>query len=269
MDGDLTGEQEKQVSLIRKSAQELSELVNDLLDLAKVEAGKIDIYPSEFTVDDLFGTLRGMLRPLLAHNSSISLLFEESDVQKLYTDENKVAQILRNLISNALKYTESGEVRVTAIQTGNTVTFSVADTGIGIAPEDLERIFEDFVQLASPIQKRIKGTGLGLPLSRQLAQLLGGNISVSSTLGRGSTFFVTLPIIYPNGQPESVEFPQSDPKRLPVLVVEDNPETIFTYGKYFEKSRYQMISASTLKQAEKAGATITDPASSTAEITLL
>lgn len=252
MDGELTGEQEKQVSLIRKSAQELSELVNDLLDLAKVEAGKIDIYPVQFTVSDLFGTLRGMLRPLLAHNSSISLNFEESDIQKLYTDENKVAQILRNLISNALKYTESGEVRVAACSTGKTITFSVTDTGIGLAPEDLDRIFEDFVQLASPLQKRIKGTGLGLPLSRQLAQLLGGNISVSSTLKVGSTFSLTLPMIYPNGQPESVEFPQSDPERLPILVVEDNPETLFTYEKYFEKSRYQMIPASTLEQAEKA-----------------
>ncbi|GFE68964.1 ATP-binding protein [Chroococcus sp. FPU101] len=252
MDGELTGEQEKQVSLIRKSAQELTELVNDLLDLAKVEAGKIDIYPAQFTVGDLFGTLRGMLRPLLAHNSSISLNFEESDVQKLYTDENKVGQILRNLISNALKYTESGEVRVAAIQTGKTITFSVTDTGIGIAPEDIDRIFEDFVQLASPLQRRIQGTGLGLPLSRQLAQLLGGNISVSSTLGRGSTFSLMLPMIYPDNQPESVEFPQINPERLPVLVLEDNPETLFTYGKYFEKSRYQMIAASTLEQAEKA-----------------
>lgn len=252
MDGELTSEQEKQVSLIRKSAQELTELVNDLLDLAKVEAGKIEIYPTQFAVSDLFGTLRGMLRPLLAHNSSISLNFEESNVPILYTDENKVAQILRNLISNALKYTESGEVTVSACSTGKMVIFSVSDTGIGIASEDLERIFEDFVQLASPLQKRIKGTGLGLPLSRQLAQLLGGNISVSSVLGSGSTFSVMLPIIYPLAQLESVEFPQIDPERLPVLVVEDNPETLFTYEKYFEKSRYQMISASTLEQAEQA-----------------
>lgn len=252
MDGELTAEQEKQVSLIRKSAQELSEIVNDLLDLAKVEAGKIEIYPDRFAVSDLFGTLRGMLRPLLAHNSSISLNFEESDVLTLYTDQNKVAQILRNLISNALKYTESGEVRVTACPTGNNITFSVADTGIGIAPEDLERIFEDFVQIDSPLQRRIKGTGLGLPLSRQLAQLLGGSISVISELGVGSTFSVTLPFIYPDGRTESVEFPQSDPERLTILVVEDDPETLFTYEKYFEKSRYQMISASTLEQAEKA-----------------
>src|SRR6478672_3283342 len=119
MDGELTPEQEKQVGFIRKSAEGLSELVNDLLDLAKVEAGKIVVNPAKFEVSDLFATLRGMLRPLLEH-SSVSLVFEEPrGFPTFYTDEGKVAQILRNFISNALKFTERGEVRVSATQAGN------------------------------------------------------------------------------------------------------------------------------------------------------
>jgi len=261
MDGELTPEQEKQVTFIRKAAEGLSDLVNDLLDLAKVEAGKIVVQPDEFEVSELFGTLRGMLRPLLAHNSSIALIFEEPhDIPTLHSDEGKVAQILRNFISNALKFTPTGEVRVSAMRVGNTITFSVADTGIGIAPEDTERIFEEFVQVDSPLQRQVKGTGLGLPLSRKLAELLGGNVWVSSTLGVGSNFFAAIPAIYP-GSTEEPTLPlvswQVDSQRLPILVVEDNAETLFTYEKYFQGSIYQPFLARTLTQAEQAMALFT------------
>lgn len=247
IDGELTPDQEKQVTFIRKAAEGLSDLVNDLLDLAKVEAGKVVLHPTKFEVSELFATLRGMLRPMLAHNSSISLIFEEPrNIPTLYSDEGKVAQILRNFISNALKYTPEGEVRIAARVTGNTITFSVADTGIGISPEDRERIFEDFVQLESPIQRKVKGTGLGLPLSRRLAQLLGGSISLTSTVGVGSTFSASIPLVYP-GANEEPSVPQIawqlDPAAKAILVVEDNAETLFTYEKYFQDSNYQFIPA--------------------------
>lgn len=255
MDGELTLEQEKQVTFIRKAAESLSDLVNDLLDLAKVEAGKIVVYPNTFEVSDLFATLRGMLRPLLVCNSSIALIFDTPiGIPTLQTDEGKVAQILRNFISNSLKYTEQGEVRVSAAIAGDSITFSVRDTGIGIADEYHERIFEEYVQIDSPLQKRTKGTGLGLPLSRQLAQLLGGSVSVTSNLGVGSTFLATIPITYPGLILESSEsnMRQLDPTRLPILVVEDHAETIFTYQKYFEGSIYQIISAETIALAKQA-----------------
>src|SRR5271166_2576793 len=115
MDGELTPEQEKQVTFIRRSAQDLTDLVNDLLDLAKVEAGKVTIRATEFSVNSLFAALRGMLRPLLAQNSSVSLVFDDpTDLPELFTDEAKISQILRNFISNALKFTERGEIRVSA-----------------------------------------------------------------------------------------------------------------------------------------------------------
>ena len=256
MDGELTDEQEKQVRFIRQSGEGLLELVNDLLDLAKIEAGKIVIHPNEFEVSELFGALRGMLRPLLAYNSSISLIFEEPvGIPTLYTDDGKVAQILRNFISNAIKYTEKGEVRIAAKLVGRTVVFSVADTGIGIAPEDKKRIFEEFVQVDSAFQKRVKGTGLGLSLSRHLTELLGGNVSLTSELGKGSTFFATIPISYNNSELGAVVPDvnwQLDPSRLPVLVIEDNEETFFTYEKYFQGSNYQLIQARSLQEAQLA-----------------
>ena len=256
MDGELTDEQEKQVRFIRQSGEGLLELVNDLLDLAKVEAGKIVIHPNEFEVSELFGALRGMLRPLLAYNSSISLIFEEPvGIPTLYTDDGKVAQILRNFISNAIKYTEKGEVRIAAKLVGRTVVFSVADTGIGIAPEDKKRIFEEFVQVDSAFQKRVKGTGLGLSLSRHLTELLGGNVSLTSEVGKGSTFFATIPISYNNSEFGAVVPDvnwQLDPSRLPVLVIEDNEETFFTYEKYFQGSNYQLIQARSLQETKLA-----------------
>lgn len=255
MDGALTAEQEKQVTFIRQSAEGLSDLVNDLLDLAKVEAGKVEIRPNRFEVCELFGTLRGMLRPLLAHNSSISLVFEEPvGIPTLYTDEAKVAQILRNFISNALKFTQKGEVRISAVRNGETVTLLVADTGIGISPEDRERVFEEFIQIESVLQQTVKGTGLGLPLSRRLTELLGGCVGVTSQVGAGSTFFATIPIVYPKVTQETPIPPVNwslDPVRTPVLVVEDNAETLFTYEKYLEHSNYQMIPARSLDQARQ------------------
>jgi signal transduction histidine kinase/CheY-like chemotaxis protein len=256
IDGELTAEQEKQVDFIRKAAEDLSELVNDLLDLAKVEAGKVVLRPLEFEVVGLFGALRGMLRPLLAHNTAVSLIFEEPrDVPVLKTDESKVSQVLRNFISNALKFTESGEVRVAAAAApDDAVTFTVTDTGIGIAPEDQEAIFQEFTQLDGPRQKRVKGTGLGLPLSRRLAELLGGTVCVTSTLGKGSTFSLTVPRIYRG--PAEVSFapevtPQLDPTRLPLLVVEDNRETLFVYEKYLKGTGFQVVPARTTRVARR------------------
>ena len=220
IDGDLTAEQERQVGYIRRSAESLLELVNDMLDLAKVEAGKAEIKPVRFAVTSLFGALRGALKPLLT-STSVDLLFEAShDLQPLYTDEAKVAQVLRNLISNALKFTEQGEVRVTArlSDDGASVIFSVRDTGIGIAPEHHERIFEEFSQVDTRLQKKVKGTGLGLPLSRSLARLLGGDLTIESVQGQGSVFSLVIPVTL--GEPDREAFAPQGSKS--VLLIDDD-----------------------------------------------
>lgn len=257
LDGDLTAEQEKQVSFIQKAALDLQELVNDLLDLAKAEAGKIEVKPADFSVEKLFGALRGLLKPLQLR-SEVALVFEEApDIPALHSDEHKLSQILRNFISNALKYTERGEVRVSAsyAPAQNTVTFFVSDTGIGIAPEDQEKIFQEFVQIENPLQRHYKGTGLGLSLTRKLAELLGGSVGVRSEPGVGSTFSITIPRQYTKAEPAHKRTERTESKtpssrsHLPILVVEDHEETLFIYEKYLQEIGYQLQSATTLKEA--------------------
>jgi signal transduction histidine kinase len=200
LDGPLTQEQERQLRFVQGSVRELSEMVDDLLDLAKVEAGRISISPEWFEMVDLFSALRGMFRPIVGAGS-VSLVFEEpQEVPSIYTDDKKLAQILRNFISNALKFTAVGEVRVSARMLVDTmVEFAVTDTGIGIAKEHLPALFSDFVQLDTRIQKRLRGTGLGLSLARKFAELLGGSVAAESELGKGSRFSVCIPSHYSGG----------------------------------------------------------------------
>ncbi|MCW7538061.1 ATP-binding protein [Aquabacterium sp. A7-Y] len=201
IDGPLTPQQETQVRFIQETSAEFSEMVDDLLDLAKVEAGRVEISPAWFEMVDLFSALRGMFKPVLT-NPEVVMVFEEpQDVPPLFNDDRKLAQILRNFVSNALKFTQRGEVRVSAVRNADdSVTFAVSDTGIGIAPEFHHAIFQDFTQVDSPIQKRLRGTGLGLSLSKRLAELLGGSVALKSELGSGSVFSVTVPLRLPTAQ---------------------------------------------------------------------
>jgi len=195
LDGPLTAEQEKQVEFIRGSTRELTEMVNDLLDLAKVEAGRITISPEWFEMVDLFSALRGMFKPIV-NSTAVSLVFDEPEGDvRLFSDDKKVSQILRNFISNALKFTPQGEVRVSARLVDEAhVEFAVTDTGIGIAPEHLRELFSEFMQVNVPLQKKLRGTGLGLSLARKVAELLGGQVGVDSEVGSGSRFWVRLPV---------------------------------------------------------------------------
>lgn len=212
LDGPLSSEQEKQVRFIQGAAEELTDMVNDLLDLAKVEAGRITVCPAWFDLVDLFSALRGMFKPIVT-TDEVKLIFDDiGDLPKVYNDDRKVSQILRNFISNALKFTTVGEVRVSARkEVDDVVCFTVRDTGIGIAPEHHAALFQDFVQLGSPIQKRLRGTGLGLSLSKKLAQLMGGDVSVESELGKGSSFSLFLPIRI--SHPDIDQFSLSDRER--------------------------------------------------------
>ena len=255
MDGDLNAEQQKQVGYIESSARDLQEMVNDLLDLAKVEAGKIRIRAKTFEVHELFSALKGMLKPLLADNNSVDLIFEEPvGLCPLHTDEGKVSQIVRNLISNALKFTPSGRVTVCAKAVGqDRVLFEVADTGIGIPPEHHETVFQEFSQIENPLQDRHRGTGLGLPLCRNLALLLGGRLWLESTPGEGSTFFVELPLVYVGeaaSEDGSSALPSPDFQRPPILIVTSNLATASTVEQYLRNSEFQPIVAADYAQAE-------------------
>ena len=198
VDGPLSDEQEHQVRLIRQSVTNLAEMVNDLLDLARIEAGKSVLRLGEVNVSELMAALRGMFRPVMA-DGGVDLVIQPVDPSlTIHTDEGKLSQILRNFIGNALKFTERGAVRVTVTLDGANVTFAVADTGVGIPPEHHERIFDEFFQVEGRHQARTRGTGLGLPISRRMAELLGGRITLRSVVGEGSTFALTIPRRHPS-----------------------------------------------------------------------
>jgi signal transduction histidine kinase len=188
----LTEEQGRQVELIRSSATDLLSLVNDLLDLAKAEAGRIEPNWADVDLKAVFGQLRGTLRPLVTR-PEVELIIEEPALPALRSDEVLLAQILRNLLTNALKFTAAGSVRLSVRPVGDDIEFVVADTGAGIPPELHERIFEEFYQVPGSTALNGKGTGLGLPYARRLAGLLGGALRVESAVGEGSTFTVRLP----------------------------------------------------------------------------
>jgi signal transduction histidine kinase len=228
-DGQLNTEQHKQVTYILRSCEQLSELVNDLLDLAKVEAGKVTVRPENFSIADLFGALKGALRPLIMQNAAVRLEFDtDGDLPSMYSDQGKIAQILRNLISNAFKFTSRGEVRIAAQATrSDRIRFTVRDTGIGIAPEDTQRVFDEYIQVERAQVNAPRGTGLGLPLSRRLAELLGGTLVVDSQVGVGSLFTLDLPVCYSGSGEmpivhESNRIPATSPDKPTILLIDDD-----------------------------------------------
>ena len=256
-DGALNEEQSKQVRFIRASAEELIALVNDLLDLSKIEAGKISLRIAKFSAQDFMAALRGALRPLQPTDRAVDLVFDDPAPDfELETDRPKLAQVARNLVSNALKFTLSGRVAVKlhCADDGRAI-LTVTDTGVGIPSEDVDRIFEEFTQLDHPLQARSKGTGLGLPIVRRLADLLCGEVTVESTVGEGSSFTVTVPRVHPDVlEMHHIEqrSQERDPGKLPVLVVEDDRRSLFIYERYLAMAGFQVIPARTVDAARDA-----------------
>ncbi|MEJ5362382.1 MAG: response regulator [Spirochaetota bacterium] len=250
VDGNLTAEQEKQVRFIMQSAENLHTLINDLLDLAKIEAGKVTVNTNRFTVEELFSSLRGIIRPLLT-SPNVALIFEDPiNFPQLETDDVKLSQILRNLLSNAVKFTEYGEIRVSAkLETdGTTILFMVKDTGIGIAKDNLDKIFDEYSQLS----QKPGGTGLGLSISKNLAKILGGELWAESEVGKGSVFYLRIPIVYqaPDALQKSDGKPFIDATRFPVLVIEDDEVTRLLYDKYLKNTGVQVFLAGSIREAK-------------------
>ncbi|MDB5466567.1 MAG: sensor histidine kinase/response regulator [Phenylobacterium sp.] len=190
----LTDKQRDRLSVIHESGEALLAILNDILDLSKVEAGKLDLESIEF---DLAEVARGAHSAFtaLANKKGLSFAVNVEAARGRYLgDPTRLRQILYNLISNALKFTDEGEIRVTALRDGDMLEISVADTGVGISQEGLGRLFGKFDQLDSSTTRRFGGTGLGLAICRELAQLMGGEMSVESELGRGSRFILRAPI---------------------------------------------------------------------------
>jgi signal transduction histidine kinase len=192
IDGPLNDSQLNQLKRIRASADHLLALIDEVLTFSRVEAGKEVVQREEVSLRSIVDEALTMITPL-AEVKGLALRVEGDDVG-LYTDGGKVRQILLNLLSNAIKFTDSGEVVIRSQSDAEKVMVSVTDTGIGIAPENLERIFDPFWQVEQRSTRKVGGTGLGLSVSRTLARLIGGDIRAESELGKGSTFTLTLPI---------------------------------------------------------------------------
>ena len=192
---DLTGVQRERLEVIRQSGESLLAVLNDVLDLSKIEAGKLELDEADFDLRDL---ARGAHAAFTAIANKQGLSFDlkiERSAEGVYRgDPTRVRQILYNLISNALKFTEAGEIRVTVAREKKTLKFQVSDTGIGIAPEPLAKLFGRFEQADASTSRRYGGTGLGLAICRQLTELMGGEIGVESELGKGAVFTFTLPL---------------------------------------------------------------------------
>ena len=192
----LSAEQRQQVELVSSSAEDLLRLVNELLDLAKAESGRIEATAEPVDLAGLFDELRGTIAPLVTRDE-VSLVVESPDVDApIVSDRTLLRHLLRNLLSNAVKFTEHGSVTLRATTSGGRLRLEVRDTGVGIAVEDQPRVFEEFYQVRGPLQ-RAQGSGLGLPFARRVAVILGGDLVLDSVPGEGSTFAVELPLSGP------------------------------------------------------------------------
>jgi PAS domain S-box-containing protein len=192
--GPLNAEQKKQMAMVRNSAGHLLELINDVLDLSKIEADQLTLASRRF---DLRETIERVSRSMLpaAENKGLALTVEIApQIDTICSDQRRVEQITLNLLANAIKFTDTGHVQVKCRMNDGTVRVSVSDSGIGIAPEDLGSLFQPFRQLESGLSRRFEGTGLGLCICKKLVERLGGVIGVESIKGKGSTFSFTLPV---------------------------------------------------------------------------
>ena len=190
---------EKQIENLDKvliSAENLLGLINSVLDIAKIEAGRMDVMVANFRLSALIDLCANTAQPLLQPEVILEKHVDES-LELIHSDQDKIRQIILNLLSNAAKFTPQGKISLSARREGEeNLCISVADTGIGISPEALPRIFKEFEQADTTTTRKYGGTGLGLTISRSLARLLGGDLTAASIPGEGSTFTLTIPIHY-------------------------------------------------------------------------
>ncbi|MCB9685928.1 MAG: response regulator [Alphaproteobacteria bacterium] len=229
---------------IEGAGRHLLALINDILDLSKIEAGRMEIHRERFDVAATCRELAQIVAPQLERGQNRLVLDLPPDLGTMSSDVIRVRQVLLNLLSNAAKFTTSGEIRLGARRQGEVVSFSVADTGIGISPEALARLFQPFMQADGSTTRRFGGTGLGLALVRHFAHLLGGDVSVQSTVGKGSTFTVTLPdttASYPGAEQAIAEMPR--PEGVLVVCIDDDPMVHEIVTRTLESRGIRVVSA--------------------------
>ncbi len=233
------------------SADQLLGLINDVLDLSKIEAGRTQVKAVTFDVGELVDACLLTIQPLIKSDRLQLVKDIPPDLPQVHSDRDRIGQVLLNLLGNAVKFTDQGVITVSAVHHGDQLTLSVSDTGIGIAKDDLGRIFEAFQQVDTSTTRRHGGTGLGLTISRQLARVLGGEITVESEFGKGSTFSVTLPCLYRGADvaPDTAVISQETAEpvtekgraRPLVLAIDDDPNVIDLLQQNLSDAGYDVV----------------------------
>lgn len=266
--GEISGEQRKQLNLVYGSAKHLLGLINDVLDLSKIEAGKIEIIPSEFEVRELIQTVENMVSPMLKEKGlTLQVAVSKEVPAMIYHDKNRIKQVLINLLSNATKFTESGQIGLTVrpslLDAGGAVedfgkedissvqgpaaslVFSVSDTGMGIKAEHLSDIFTEFKQIKDSLREKSAGTGLGLAICKKMVEMMGGRIWVESEYGRGSRFHFVIPLKETVGRKRPpVVLPETlDRSRKLVLTIDDESEAQKILKTYLKSEGYEVLQA--------------------------
>jgi len=183
------------LSKVHSSGEHLLSLINEILDLSKIEAGKMEMYIEEFDFKMHLDQIEATAKPLIEKNQNKFIVDKPDDIKNLTNDQTKLRQILFNMLSNAAKFTKNGVITLTVSNYGEKIRFAVSDTGIGMSPEQLGKVFEEFTQADSSTSKNYGGTGLGLPISKKIAEMMGGIMEVESEEGKGTTFSITIPAV--------------------------------------------------------------------------
>lgn len=255
-DGALPPKQIENLDKVLSSSEHLLGLINTVLDIAKIEAGRMDVIPAKFNISMLTDQCANLATPLLKPNVRLEKQVDEA-IGMIFSDQDKIKQIVLNLLSNAAKFTHEGRILL-RVQKHNedTMNISVTDSGIGISEEALGRIFEEFQQADTSTTRQYGGTGLGLAISRNLARLLGGDLTATSELGKGSTFTLSLPVYYgrkPASQPddkpgsgqEAGQQPKHDAAKHRLLVIDDDPDALYLLQEGLGTSEFEVIGART------------------------
>jgi signal transduction histidine kinase/CheY-like chemotaxis protein len=232
---------------IRGAGKHLLTLINDILDLSKIEAGKMDVFPENFDVATLLADVRSTIEPLVAKNGNTFEMLCGANLGRLHSDQTKVRQILFNLLSNAAKFTRMGRVTLAATRPtrgdGERLEFEVSDTGIGMTPEQVVGLFKPFSQADASTTRYYGGTGLGLAITQHFCRMLGGDVTVESEYGKGSTFTITLPVVCPKAVPE-VPLPAAEQSANgTVLVVDDERAARDVLGSALTQEGYRVVTA--------------------------
>jgi len=245
---------------INQAGNHLLALINDVLDLSKIESGKMEAFAEQFDIGALIDQVSGTAQPLMAKNNNHFKIERGEDLGHAFQDVTKVRQSLLNMLSNAAKFTHEGTITLRADRAsyadGEWLTFSVSDTGIGIPADKLEHVFEEFSQADNSTTRDYGGTGLGLAISRRFCQMLGGDVTVTSELGAGSTFTIRLPAVLPGAESPQEEPPQPTTKNIhpsddtvdakagnTILVIDDDPEAREIIKRFLEKDGFNVVTA--------------------------